>query len=115
MSREIRVKKNELIDKIKENKAEHIKDYKLAVIAYAEKAAKVLAEQLLELEKGSLNISISLVSPVDKSYEYDKIIKTFEWEVEEYVTLSQQEFNQYVLDETQFAIQAKFMNSTYKG
>ena len=37
----------------------------------------------------------------------------FEWEVDDVVELEQNEFNEYVQDETEFAIQAKFSNMFY--
>jgi hypothetical protein len=37
----------------------------------------------------------------------------FDWEINESVTLSQSEFNEYILDETSFAREAKMMNSSY--
>ncbi len=37
----------------------------------------------------------------------------FDWEENELVTLSQSEFNEYVLDETSFAREAKIMNQSY--
>jgi hypothetical protein len=37
----------------------------------------------------------------------------FEWEVEDFVELEQQEFNEYVQDETDFARMAKLSNSAY--
>jgi hypothetical protein len=36
----------------------------------------------------------------------------FDWEINESVTLSQSEFNEYILDETSFR-EAKMMNSSY--
>ena len=37
----------------------------------------------------------------------------FEWEVEEFVELEQQEFLEYVQDETDFAVTAKMSNMAY--
>lgn len=115
MGREIKLKKKDLIEKIKENKENHIRDYHEAVESYKLEAKKQLDAQLKALENGSLQIEIKLVTPQNKSDEYDKIIAMFDWEVEDFVVLSQSEFNHYVLDEAPFAINAKFLNSTYKG
>lgn len=115
MGREIKVNKLELIRKIKENKENHIKDYHEAVENYKIQAKKQLDAQLKALEEGSLEIEIKLVTPQNKTDEYDKIISMFDWEHEDFVTLSQSEFNHYVLDEAPFAMQAKFLNSTYRG
>jgi hypothetical protein len=39
----------------------------------------------------------------------------FEWELESAVELTQEEFLEYVQDETDFAVSAKFSNSVYLG
>ena len=70
-------------------------------------------QQKKSLEKGNLNIGLNLVAPVNMEAEYDKLIQIFEWEVEDHVELSTGEFNEYVLDETHFAVNAKILNSTY--
>jgi hypothetical protein len=56
---------------------------------------------------------MNLVTPVDNSTNYDKIIRMFEMEVADKVELTQQEFNEYVHDETDFAQIAMVSNSTY--
>jgi methyl-accepting chemotaxis protein len=139
-NRTITVDKKELIDIIKENKKTHIKGYKEAVSAYKGKATEEITKLVEELRKGtkdalkelgehqakvddgsidaSFSISLpsvylSLVTPINNSDNYDKIIRMFEMEVADKVELSQQEFNEYVHDETQFALEAMVSNSTY--
>lgn len=113
-NRTVKIKKKELIKKIKENKDAHIVDYQEAVIAYKNEAEKQLKQQLKDLKGGSLDVKLKITSPVDKSDEYDKIITMFEWETRDEVELTQNEFNEYVLDEAAFATHAKFQNSLYK-
>lgn len=114
MARPIKIKKTALLEQIKANKENHLKDYAEAVTAYKIEAEKQLQNQLKALENGSLKIELKLITPSNKSDEYDKWIKTFEWEIDEEIILSQSEFNEYVLDEAPFAIQSKFLNSSYK-
>lgn len=114
--RKIRVNKSQLVGKIKENKANHVKEYEQAVKDYKEEAAKQLSDLSKKLEEGKTNLKLELVSPVNKSDEYDKLIAMFEtWEVDDFVDLSQEEFNQYVMDETSFAIHAKGLNTYYSS
>ena len=113
-SRQITVDKAKLIEKIKENKAKHIQEYEEAVIAYKKKADELLNKAALDLAAGKMDIRINLVTPVNESAEYDKLVDMFTWEVEEKVVLSQGEFNEYVFDETPFAVQAKMLNSSYR-
>jgi hypothetical protein len=112
--RTITVEKAKLIKQIKDNKAKHLVDYEEAVIAYRKKAQEAIDKQQQDLIDGKFTIGISLVAPVNKSEEYDKLVTQFDWEVNDKVELSQSEFNEYVLDETHFAVQARLMNSSYK-
>lgn len=112
-SRTIKVQKSKLIDKIKENKENHIKEFEKAKVAYKEEALKQLAEQTKKVEEGALDAKLNLTTPVDNSINYDKIIEMFEWEVDDVVELEQSEFLEYVQDETEFARVAKFSNTMY--
>lgn len=114
-NRILQIKKQFLIDQIEVNKENHIKDYEEAVIAYAKEGEKQLKKLLKEVRGGSLNIKLQLVSPVNKADEYDKLIEMFSWETRDEIELTRDEFNEYVLDESSFAIQSKFLNSTYRG
>lgn len=112
-NREISIEKNKLIEKIKENREIHINEYNEAVIAY-KKEAKIQLEQLsTDLDKGKLNLKLNLITPINRSSEYDKVIEMFEWEISDIVKLSQKEFNEYIHDDTSDSIQAKMLNSTY--
>jgi hypothetical protein len=112
-SRTISVKKVDLIVKIKENKENHIVEYDKAVIAYKKAALELLAELTKKVNEGDLEIRLNLVTPINNSANYDKIIEMFEWEVNEIVELEQNEFIEYVQDETDFAVNTKFSNATY--
>ena len=114
-NRTITVLKDKLIEKIKENKAAHIEAYAKAVIAYKEQALKQLAALTERANNGELKLTLQLTTPIDNSANYDKIVEMFEWEVSDKVELGQQEFNEYVQDETDFAKIAKLSNMAYLG
>lgn len=114
-NRIIKVNKQSLINRIKENKENHIKEYKKAVIAYKKEALKQLAELTKKVKDGQLKISLNLVSPIDNTKHYDNVIQMFDWDVNDEVDLTQNEFNEYIQDQTEFARQAKFSNSSYLG
>lgn len=111
--RKIKVDKAKLIEKIKENKAKHIQEYKEAVEEYKKEAAKKLEELKIDLDAGKTNLYLSMTQPENKEEEYDKLVEQFNWELAEVVELSQNEFNQYVHDEFDFAIQARVSNLSY--
>lgn len=113
-NREINVKKEDLIQKIKENKENHIKEFDKAVVAYKEEAEKQLMKELARLNTdGALDIKLDLITPVNNADNYDKILQMFEWEQNEIVKLQQDEFREYVQDEFDFAITARMSNSAY--
>lgn len=114
-NRTMKISKTALISKIEENKQAHIIDYNEAVEAYHKKAADQIKKASKDLKEGSLKISISLVAPVNRVDEYDKIIEMFKWEMDEEIELTQSEFNEYVHDDNDSSIQARFLNSSYKG
>ncbi len=114
-TRTILVNKQELIKKIKENKAKHIIEFEKAVEAYRAEAGKQLATLSEELKIGKIGIKLNLTTPENKSEEYDKLIEMFNWEVKDEVELQQGEFNEYILDESSFARQARLSNAFYVG
>lgn len=112
-SRQITVNKAKLIAKIKENKEAHIKAYAKAVIAYKREALAQLGELTKKAKSGDMTLYLNLTTPVDNRENYDKIVAMFDWDVAEEVTLEQNEFNEYVQDETEFARHAQMSNSMY--
>lgn len=105
--------KADLIERIKENKAKHIEMYNKAVKAYRKEALKQLAELTEQVKEGKTNIGLNLVEPINNSENYDKIIEMFEWDVRDEVELDQNEFKEYVQDETSHSRMAMMSNMTY--
>ena len=114
-NRTIKVKKSDLINTLKKNQKKHIKQFGKAVVAYKREVSKQLNKLHEKNEKGELDIRLDLVKPVNKQKNYTKIIEMFDWELDDEVELSQDEFKEYVQDEFGFAIQARLSNSTYLG
>lgn len=112
-SRQITVNKAKLIAKIKENKEAHIKAYAKAVIAYKREALAQLADLTKKAKTGDMKLYLNLTTPIDNKEAYDAIIDMFNWDVAEEVTLEQNEFNEYVQDQTQFARDAQMSNAVY--
>ena len=112
-NRTIKVDKLQLIEKIKANKIAHIEAYSKEVIAYKEEALAQLSDLTAKANNGDLNLDLRLIKPIDNSEKYDSLIEMFTWELESSVELSQQEFNEYVQDETDFARVASLSNSAY--
>lgn len=113
-NRTIKVKKTELLKKIRENKEKHVAEYNEAVVAYKAEALKQLKELTKKAQNGDLKIELDLTHPQNKAEDYDKIITMFEMEVDEVIELQQDEFNAYIFDELDFSISAKMSNSRYR-
>jgi hypothetical protein len=112
-NRVITVKKSELISQIVSNKETHQDEYQEAIIAYKIEGIKQLNAQLEAVNNGSVTANLTLVTPIDNSANYDKIITMFIMEIAEQVELTQSEFNEYIHDEAQFAMSARVSNHTY--
>jgi hypothetical protein len=104
-NRTVNVEKEDLINKIKENKEKHVKEFNEACVAYKKEALEQLAKLKAKIENDELGINLMLVTPVNRSREYDKII----------VELTQSEFNDYVHDDNESARGASMSNSMYLG
>ena len=114
-SREITVSKAELIKRIKENKSAHEKAYAKAVTAYKKEALVQLTNLTKKAKSGDLKLHLVITTPINNTEHYDKLIRMFEWEKADDVILSQQEFNEYVEDDTEVARHAFLSNSMYLG
>lgn len=118
-SRLIKVDKAKLIEKIQENKENHVEQFEIAVVAYKKEATKQMRQNIKRINRedntDDLSTRIKLTAPENRVDDYEKLLNQFEWELDDTVTLSQGEFNQYVNDETDWAISAKVSNSVYSG
>ena len=112
-TREILLKKAKLIEAIKKNKEAHIKAYAKAVIAYKKEALKQLAEQTKLAKEGKLSIQLNLTSPVSLGDHYDELVEMFDLDVREELVLTQQEYNEYYKDKTEYTRHASMSNSLY--
>lgn len=112
-NRTITVNKAELIAKIEENREAHKVAYDKAERAYKIEALKQLKQLTKEVKEGSTTIRLNLTTPVDNRENYDKIIGMFEWDVADEVELTQQEYNEYILDETEVSRHAAMSNAMY--
>lgn len=112
-SRTLKISKAKLIEKITENKANHIKEFDEATKAYVEEAHKQLKLAKKDIDSGKLNIRLNLTVPINRVEEYDKVIEMFNWEIADEIELTQSEFNEYVHDDNDRARTAKFSNAFY--
>jgi hypothetical protein len=117
---QVKMSKEVLLGAVKENKERHVALYNEAVTDYKTKSLELLAVKqkefkatadalkkkvensdkpvLLTLPHSLLNVS-EVKFPTSHEKDYDKIIRMLELSVDEQITLSDQDFEQYVLDQ----------------
>lgn len=100
MNRNVNVSRVDLLAKLRVGRAQHASDYDVAKREYQEAAVKFLGDALKRAKKGDLrDITFNLSRPSSYLPEYDRIIAMMQASVDEVVTLSSGEFNQYWLGE----------------
>lgn len=111
---EIKVKKSDLLIKLKENKKNHRKMFEAALEGYRQTAIEELEKRLDDAKKGKrIDIYVRLHEPVDQTNDYDRAIAMLEMDINDTVELDANEFSQYVLDDWSWKQQFTASNSAY--
>ena len=107
---------NALLEKVEANRIEHEKIYKEALDGY-KKAVIAELEKLLAQAKADEVVVIHSDLYEPKSYvkDYDSIIAMLKMSVEDSITLTQNEFTAYVLDEWQWMDHFLTSNAIYSS
>ena len=97
--RSVRIKTDELLSVLKQNREKHIAEYELARDEHVADVIKVMSANLKQAKRGG-EIVYYINLPVPQSYQdsYDTAIKMLEMSSDHVVELSQNEFQQYVED-----------------
>ncbi len=114
--KQITVKKDELLEKLKDNRDKH----RLMVLK-AQKGFKIAAKKKLEelLAKVNSNRLVDfytlheLNQPMDKTEDYDRVIEMLEMEIENEVKVSESEFRCFVQDKWGWTDQMLLSNTKY--
>jgi hypothetical protein len=100
---EVKVDRVKLVAKLGENRDKHVKEYEAAIVAYRESVIDEMKKNLRLARKGEFRTSIHLPAPEDHRQDYDNAIAMMTASVEDVVTMTQSEFNQYYLDQWSWA------------
>jgi hypothetical protein len=110
----VKVKRSELLEKIKKNREGHRdlflkaqEGYRLDVIAELEQHLKDARE------RKKISRALSLPEPQDHTDDYDSVIAMLEMSVEEVIELDAGSFQQYVLDKWAWKRAADVTNIGY--
>lgn len=116
MLAEVKVDRAKLLETLKNNRGAHVDEYEEAVQQYRVEAEKALRKRAIEIrDEKTLRTSIDLPEPVSFSEEYDRAIAMVEWSEEEQITLDEQDFRSFVLDEWTWRGRFAAMTSTYNN
>jgi hypothetical protein len=107
----VRLKRIELLEKVKGNRANHRAVFEKALEGYRKMAIKELEKMLEEAKKGlRIRRAVMLIEPIDQTREYDRIIKMLEMSTDDIVELNEEGFSQYVMDD--WSWKRNFLEST---
>lgn len=110
----ISVHKAELIDRIRLNRDQHRAVFEKAIQGYHDELKRELADRLDRLIKGQhIDKHIALLEPEDHTEDYDRVLDMLEMSVDDEVTITAQEFAQYVRDDWAWKRQWVATNSAY--
>jgi len=110
----IKVNKEILLNKLRENREHHVNTYENVLQAYKEKSIELLNEHIERIRNGSIEkIYVSLPQPQNYEKEYDLAIDMVEWHQDNIIELDDMDFDRYVRDNWQWKHNFQTVNSTY--
>lgn len=111
-----KVRKDELVARITENRDKHRQVFEEALDGYkaaAIKAGEHILEQLRNNKTPDLNALLRLPVPSDHTGDYDAVLDMLDMNVDDEVEISQADFRSYVRDEWHWKGQFTATNSHY--
>lgn len=114
--KKVNVKKEELLTILKDNLKKHKKDYKDLMCAYTNEVThecNMIMAQAMDFHDINLDPIRTIIKPMSHETSYDRSIKMAEMEVSDIIELTDQEFNQVVMDEWDWSRQFNISKSLY--
>ena len=113
---EVKIRKENLLQAVKANRTTHRDEFLTAQAGFRDRVIEELDRRLQDAREGKkVNLLISMPEPQDHTDDYDRVIRMLEMSVDDEVKLSATEFDQYVMDNWQWARQAKLINASYSA
>ena len=118
----VKIKKSKLIEKLTENLEKHDDVYNEAVDNYWKEVKETFEEKVEEAKEmideretsnGGINLSIYIEAPVSYKEAYVDTLAMLEYEVDDEVELTQNEFKSYVLNQWNWSNQFLTSNAMY--
>lgn len=110
----IKVKKDDLLVKLKANREAHKAQFEEAAEGYRVKVIDVLTERLEDARRGKLpQLIFNLPMPINQTAQYDRVIGMLQMTVEDVIELEEQDYQQYVLDQWGWSAATTATNTMY--
>ncbi len=98
--REVKVRKEELIEKVRANRDRHRSQYEKAIEGWAREALQVMEADVQALKAHTRRYLTPIDQPPqDHTIDYDRVIPMITMSVDDTITLDAATFRQYVLDD----------------
>jgi hypothetical protein len=100
----VKLNRDELLSKVKENRAKHAEAYKKAKSVFREEAVAKLESMLADAKgNGKIDLYVGLTEPEEHLADYDQVITMLEMSVDSVIELDNSLFAQYVMDKWSWA------------
>jgi hypothetical protein len=97
--REVTLRKEDFVKRVTENRENHRTIFDEAIAGYRNECIRELERRIDDLKAGkSIDRAIRLPVPEDHTSDYDQVLLMAELEVGDTITLANNEFAQYVMD-----------------
>ena len=114
----VNIEREKLLETVKTNLEQHIKQYNEAVEDYKTGIVILFQENLAKAQTGDLEriktIENKPQTPVSYENQYTRVIRMLEMSSDDYIELSDHEFEHYVLDNWDWKQSFNLVNSSYK-
>jgi len=121
--REVKVRRDELLSVLRQNREQHVRDYQAACVGYREVALRRIEESFQEarevvhrLKEGqtvAVGFRISLSVPMSYERAYDQIIRMMEMSVDAEIVLTASQFACFVMDDWEWKEDWASSNAPY--
>lgn len=110
----VKVDKNKLLEKLKENRELHKREYDQAVIKHRNEVIAELQKRLRDVEAGEkIDLNFNLPTPREFLDTFDEAIAMLEWEKDDVIDLDRTDFSRYVLNQWEWRQQFQAATSMY--
>ena len=115
----VKVNRDKLIEKLKENRKKHQQEYTEAVNAYQDACVKELQDALKKVRGWKSYedydvVQVSNYPPTHHLKDYDRVLASLEMSVDQDLVITAAQVSQFVMDEWNWSEQFRNSTSNYK-